>query len=164
MAAGNTYTQIASTTTSGNATSVTFSSIPATYTDLIIIFNGSSSGVSGDLATFNSDTGSNYSSTFLRGNGSNATSGRVTSSTYINPGLTFATSQSIYIMQIMNYANTTTYKTAIYRSSSVANDAYVGAAVALWRSTAAINTINFFTSGTNYVNGSTCSLYGVTAA
>jgi hypothetical protein len=164
MPAANTYTQIASTTTSGNATSVTFSSIPATYTDLIIVFNGSASGTSGDLARFNSDTGANYSSTFMRGDGSSAASGRVPSATSINPGLTFGTSQSTYIMQIMNYANTTTYKTALYRSSSVATSSYVGAAVALWRSTAAINTINFFTSGTNYVNGSTFSLYGVTAA
>ena len=164
MAAGSTYTKIATTTTSGNASSVTFSSIPATYTDLIIIFNGSAGATSGDLATFNGDTGANYSTTFLRGDGSSAASGRVPSANSINPGLTFGTSQSTYIMQIMNYANTTTYKTALYRSSSVATSSYVGAAVALWRSTAAINTINFFTSGTNYVNGSTFSLYGVTAA
>lgn len=159
-----TYDKIATTTTSGNATSITFSSIPATYTDLIIIFNGSASGTSGDLATFNSDTGSNYSTTFLRGDGSSAASGQVINSTSINPGLTFGTSQSTYIMQIINYANTTTYKTALYRSNSVATSSYVGAAVALWRSTAAISTINFFTSGTNYVNGSTFTLYGIKAA
>ena len=141
-----------------------FSSIPATYTDLVIIFNGSVSGTSGDLATFNSDTGSNYSSTFLRGDGSSAASGRVTSSTSINPGLTFGTSQSTYILNIMNYANTTTNKTAMYRSSSVATSSYVGSAIGLWRNTAAINTVNFSTSGTNYVNGSTFTLYGIKAA
>jgi hypothetical protein len=64
----------------------------------------------------------------------------------------------------MNYANTTTYKNALYLSSSVASSSYVGAAVGLWRSTAAINAVNFSTSGTNYVNGSTFTLYGIAAA
>ena len=46
MAAGSTYTPIA-TTTLGSAGTITFSSIPSTYTDLVIVLNGNGSRVAG---------------------------------------------------------------------------------------------------------------------
>ena len=82
MAAGNTYIPIATTTLSSTASSVTLSSIPATYTDIVIVCNGqTSTGTFDTKLQVNSDTGSNYSSTRLEGSGSAASSNRTTSQT-----------------------------------------------------------------------------------
>jgi hypothetical protein len=81
MAAGSTYTPIATTTLGSAASSVTFSSIAGTYTDLRIVYSTVSSADAGNYLRFNSDSGSNYSNTTLFGNGSSAGSNRNTSST-----------------------------------------------------------------------------------
>ena len=64
MAAGATYYPIATTTLSSATNSVSFSSISGSYTDIVIVFNGaaSTSGVTCNVQ-FNSDTGTNYSTT-----------------------------------------------------------------------------------------------------
>jgi hypothetical protein len=167
MAAGSTYTPI-STQTLGSATaSVTFSSIPSTYTDLMLVssITNSSAGSNYSLSfRFNGDTGSNYSNTYLYGNGSSATSGRE-SGTFINIGNTTFTSGTFSPMtiSIQNYANTTTYKTIIGRGNNVG--AYVMAAVGLWRSTTAITSITIAPEFTvNWNAGSTFTLYGIQAA
>ena len=60
----STYTPIASHTASGSESSITFSSIPQGYTDLVLVFLGKVDSGSGDLGLrFNADTGSNYSTT-----------------------------------------------------------------------------------------------------
>ena len=65
-------------------------------------------------------------------------------------------------IQIMNYSNTTTYKTALSRSNNAntGTDAIVG----LWRSTAAINSIVVLISGNQFATGSTFTLYGIKSA
>jgi len=171
MAAGNTYTQIASTTLSSAAATVTLSSIPATYTDLVLVMSlGASTNADNVLMQFNGDTASNYSSTELSGNGSTAASTRVSSATSINLtnriGTTTTLSGLVIICNVMNYANTTTYKTALSRASQ-AGDTYPGASadVGLWRSTSAINSILIKQSGSpNFITGSTFNLYGITSA
>ena len=83
MAAGITYTPIATTDVTSSVADVTFSSISGSYTDLVLIISPISTATSGvDIAfQFNSDTGSNYSLTGLYGNGSSATSYRKSSRT-----------------------------------------------------------------------------------
>ena len=164
MPAGNTYEAIATNTVSGSSTTaVTFSSIPSTYTDLVLITNAtaSTSGQGMNL-TFNGDTGSNYSSTRLYGNGSSATSDRQTNGPFINFALGSFNNGQLVIANVMNYSNTTTNKTVTLRQNDAS--AFVGALVGLWRSTAAINAITIQISGGNYVAGSTFSLYGIKAA
>lgn len=160
----STYTPIATTTTSGSQTSYTFSSIPSTYTDLILVCN-----VSADVATSvqiqvgngSVDTGSNYSWTYVLGNGSTAVSGRASNSTYYLGG-DLATSVSTDITQFFNYSNTTTNKTVLARGSAAALNTY--ATVGLWRSTAAINTIKVYLETPRYfIPGSTFTLYGIQA-
>jgi hypothetical protein len=167
LAAGSTYTPIATTTLGSAATSYTFSSIPSTYTDLVLICNTAiTTGSSYYLVQFNSDTGSNYSATRLRGNGSAATSGRDTSATqiYTSSGATITTTslENNLIMNVMNYSNTSTYKTVIGKdnAASIETDAYVG----LWRSTAAINTIKISIGSSTFIAGSTFTLYGISCA
>jgi len=68
----STYTPIATQILSSTTASVTFGSIPTFYTDLVLVINGGhNSGLGyGINIQFNNDTGSNYSSTVIRGNGS----------------------------------------------------------------------------------------------
>jgi hypothetical protein len=164
MPAGNTYEAIATQTVSGSSTTnITFSSIPGTYTDLVLIADAtaSTSGQGMNLY-FNGDAGSNYSSTRLYANGSTATSDRQTSGTFINFAIGSFNTGQLVVANIMNYSNTTTNKTLMLRQNTAG--AFVGALVGLWRNTAAITTIEIIISGGNYVVGSTFSLYGIKAA
>lgn len=156
----STYTPIATTTLGTTATDYTFTSIPSTYTDLVLVVAGQSASGGSSALQFNGDTGSNYSYTNLKGNGSTATSARASNITlgYIAE---IWGSQTVDIINIMNYSNTTTYKTAISRGNNAGN--YVGAWVALWRSTAAINSVKFLSGDTMQV-GTTLTLYGIAAA
>jgi hypothetical protein len=164
MAAGATYTQIATTTLSSAQSSVTFSSISGSYTDLVLVTNGKMSAGSAvnNKITFNSDTGTNYSRTYVYGDGSSALSGRDSSQDNLGFIYWSSTNPSTTIIQIQNYSNTTTYKTALARTSeSGVAAAYVG----LWRSTSAITSITITRGSTNdFASGSTFSLYGITAA
>lgn len=159
-----TYEPIATTTLSSNTASVTFSSIPGTYTDLVLVTNGkmSTGSAVNNKITFNSDTATNYSRTYVYGDGSNAFSGRDSSQDNLGFIYWSSTNPSTTIVQIQNYSNTTTYKTALARTSeSGVAAAYVG----LWRSTSAITSITITRGSTNdFASGSTFSLYGIKSA
>jgi hypothetical protein len=158
MAAGSTYTPIATTTLGSAQASYTFSSIPSTYTDLVIIINGTADNNIG--ARFNSDSGSNYSATRIQGDGTSASSSRFTNTTYVVGSYSSTTQASIW--QFMNYSNSTTYKTALNRggSGSDRTEAYVGT----WRNTAAITSITMLSGTGNLSSGTTLTLYGIQAA
>jgi hypothetical protein len=154
----NTYEAIATHTTTGTVSSYTFSSIPSTYTDAIIVINDMGADTSYKV-NINSDTGSNYSSTFLYGDGSSAASGTAINATAAptvgrRPGNT--------IIQFQNYSNTTTNKTFLTRGN--ASNHLVIATISLWRSTSAINSITITPETGSFGSGVTFSLYGVASA
>jgi hypothetical protein len=164
MPASNTYEPIATTTLTSAVPSVTFGSIPQTYTDLILVVAGESNAVDVSIAlVFNSDTATNYSTTGLSGNGSAASSFRETNTSYTTVG-SMSTGQNNSIMHIMNYSNSTTNKTVLGRGnvSTQRTRLYAG----LWRSTAAITSVNVrINDGTTLFSiGSTFTLYGIKAA
>jgi len=154
-----TYEPIATTTLGTSASSVTFSTIPGTYTDLVLVVNGTSTATNGNEMQFNGDTGNNYSFTLLYGTGSAAVSSRNSNISFAYAGRT-NTNQSVSITQIMNYANTTTYKTVLTRASS--NGDIVMANVSLWRSTSAITSLVY--AGATFNSGTVFTLYGIKAA
>ena len=157
-----TYEPIATTTLGSAQTSITFSSIPSTYTDLIVVVSGTSSAGFGLALRFNSDTGNNYSNTFLYGDGSSALSGRGTSENVGFVGY-FSTGQSDTTAHIMNYANTTTYKTTLGRGNQAG--VLTVARAMLYRSTSAINNVQLYFNGTvTFGSGTTATLYGIKAA
>lgn len=162
----STYTPIASVTLSSAQSSVTFSGIPQTYTDLILVINaGNASGSEQDcLLRFNSDAGSNYSATYLYGDGASAISGRNTNVTTGSAGYPLRpTLISTLITQIQNYSNTTTYKTWLSRGNGANNVVHTMAS--LWRSTSAITSIQIYPSNSaNFLSGSTFNLYGISSA
>jgi len=165
MAAGITYTPIATTTLSSAQLSVSFSSISGSYTDLVVVMSGKASGASTYAAkfTFNDDTGTNYSMTEMTGNGSSASSSRTSSANNIDNLIVYNNDISNAILHIMNYSNTTTYKTVIGRTNVAGWGTRAG--VGLWRSTSAITKITIeISNATTFASGSTFSLYGITAA
>ena len=160
----STYTPIASQTAGGSVSSITFSSIPQGYTDLVLVFTGSVTSGSGDLGLrFNSDTGSNYSTTWLSSQ-AGGTSGKSTSATSIT-----ATEYSyldnvrstLTTINLLNYSNNTTHKSLLTRSGKTGYG--VEAKVGRWRNTDAITSITAFTTGSNpnFTSGSTFSIYGI---
>lgn len=162
-----TYEPIATTTLGSAVTSYTFSSIPSTYTDLVLISQDTSAASNYGFIQFNSDTGANYSDTMLNGDGSSASSGRLTrtSGAPFSNGIYFGNvnnTPNLRIMNIMNYSNTTTLKTVLSRNQF--NSAFTSAYVGLWNSTAAINSITLTATGTTFSVGSTFTLYGIKAA
>jgi hypothetical protein len=161
-----TYEPISTTTLASGTASVTFSSIPSTYTDLVLIASVSAVSVGTDSIDiqFNSDTATNYSVTYINGNGTSATSVRFSNDTKIIGGIISSTEVSTAIWHIINYANTTTYKSALARGG-LGSSYGVRQAVGLWRSTAAISTIKLYNdSAQNFAAGSIFTLYGIKAA
>lgn len=174
MAAGATYEPIATTTLGSDTASVTFSSVSGSYTDLVLVcsYAVTSSGNTGLMRVGNgsADTGSNYSDIVIYGNGTSSASQRDTNKTFFylieagNVGLTVGNTNTI--VNLMNYANTSVYKTVLFRGNSSAATTFpaVEAQAGLWRSTSAINFIYLYTSGGNFSSGSTFTLYGIAAA
>jgi hypothetical protein len=157
----STYDRIAAHTIPSGTASYTFTSIPSTYTDLVLIGTGTSSTWQNVRFRFNSDSGSNYSNTVVYGDGSSALSARNTSSTALIFATLSNTVQSNFITHIMNYSNTTTNKTVIQRGNDTS--LLARADVGLWRNTSAISSIELFTTSGNLNTGSTFTLYGIKA-
>jgi hypothetical protein len=163
-----TYIQIATVTVgAGGAASIDFSSIPSTYTDLLLVgsVRSSNSNNYGDVFfTFNGAT-TNRSARYLEGSGSAAASGTQTTMGAGSGQGNSATASTFgnFQLYIPNYAGSTN------KSSSAdgvgennATQAYATLTANLWSSTAAINQITILPLSTfNFVQYSTASLYGI---
>lgn len=158
-----TYEPIASMTVSA-ASDATFSSIPGTFTDLVLTYSLTHSTGTQDLyIQFNSDTSANFSNTTLSGTGSTAVSVRISSNpfivvdSYAYPG---TSERAINTIQIMSYSNTNVFKTVLAAAARAGSG--VDRVVGLWRSTSAITSIRVYApSGT--ITGD-LALYGIKAA
>jgi len=169
----NTYEALNTVTLASAASAATFTSIPQGYTDLILICNvGSQSTNAFPYLQFNGDTETNYSFSQLYGTGSGAFNSRVANTNQLfNSDVSMKQDavNATNIYHIMNYSNTTTFKTSLSRQNTLNAADYNGtlAAVGIWRSTAAINRIDVKATrgGTayNFIAGSTFTLYGVKA-
>jgi hypothetical protein len=171
MAAANTYVPLATVTTSGSQSTVTFSSISQSYTDLVL--QGSTrrgtngAGDAGWNLTFNGDTGTNYSVTMMYASGSSVASARGTNNS--NSYYTAAVGDGVYCaneMNIMNYSNTSVYKSFLTRSMVYGNGSPsidTRLFVNTWRSTAAITSITL-SPASGFWDGSVITLYGILAA
>jgi hypothetical protein len=162
-----TYTPIATITINDSTTTtLNFTSIPQTYTDLVLVCNYGLSG--GDLYfRLNNDSGSTYSDIELYGNGTTAGASNLInrSGYYLNDqGITRPGPATVSTINFQNYSNTTTNKSVLWRSndSGVSVEAHAG----LWRNAAAITSINFIIINVSGVitPGSQFTLYGIKAA
>lgn len=157
-----TYTLISETVLGSAQASVTFSSIPGTYKDLVLECVTTQSGAVNTWIQFNGDTATNYSGTNIRGNGTTASSSRRTNENAILVDFVVntATTPSARIAHILSYGNANVYKTALIRTSNATDEVYQN--VALWRSTAAITSLTFYPGSPNtWSSGSTFRLWGI---
>jgi hypothetical protein len=170
-----TYTLISSNVLASSAASVTFSAIPATYTDLVVrtsIRSDRASTWDQVYIQFNSDTANNYSNTYLSGLGSG---GANSSNNFDYSGLvdrfvdgdtatsnTFSNGE-LYIPSYTASQNKPMSEFAVQETN--ATDARMAANANLWRNTAAITSIRFSPqNGTNWLAGSSFYLYGISNA
>lgn len=173
--ATSTYVALRQSTLSVDATSVTWDLTGVTgYTDLVIVASQytkfGSAGSAGLFLRFNGSSATNYSCTLGYSGGTTPLSTRASGQNRGEVGQTWTTTSSTTtkfnpaVINIQNYANTTTYKTIIGRSGSA--DGINDMTVMLWKgatgsSTEAITSIEISTNATTFLAGSTFALYGI---
>jgi hypothetical protein len=168
--AATAYESIATSTVgSGGVSSVTFGSIPSTFTHLQIRYIARNSSLSSNtIMRFNGDSGSNYSTHYLLGNGSSASVGAETSSTYIYTDILSATSTSYApaVVDILDYANTNKYKTSrAIAGLDMNGSGTIWSVSGSWRNVAAITSITLsIGAGFNFAEYSHFALYGIKGA
>ena len=171
------YDSIATTTVgAGGASTITFSSIPQTYTHLQIrgISRNNSGGGANDFGgqlRFNSDSGNNYNGHTLYGTGSSAAAyafGQGTFAYAFDTSGSAATSNafSVSVIDILDYANTNKNTTLRQLGGYDGNDTngIVRLMSAVWMNTAAVTSITLDTGGYNFAQYSQFALYGIKSA
>jgi hypothetical protein len=161
-----TYTPLATVTLASATGTVTFSNIPATYRDLILVLNYTSTAGNtfGGSLRFNGDTGSNYSDVYMLGDGSSASSGTDAGT---KQDIAFVSNvRGNTIVNIMDYSATDKHKTSLARFNT--SNVYAIARAYRWANTAAITSMTIFNSSSSVPSetfsvGSTFNLYGVIA-
>ena len=156
-----TYTPLATVTLGSSASSVTFSSIPATYRDLVLVIDGTTTtgGDGGQIyGRLNGDTGSNYS--FVEMAGGSPPASYAGTSTLFVAGFLLNSSRGNILLQFMDYSATDKHKTILGRAN--ASGYGPQAFASRWANTAAITSMNFFhQAGASFAAGATLSLYGI---
>jgi hypothetical protein len=169
-----TYTLISSNVLTSTQTSVVFSSIPATYTDLVLkcsIRDNDTGSSATARIRFNGSSATNYSLTRLTGNGASASSGRSSSQAEIdigevNGGASTSNTFSNYEIYIPSYQAAQNKPIGIFGAQeNNATTAYVENRAGLWRLTSAITSVTFLPQGANsFQIGSSFYLYGISNA
>jgi len=169
-----TYEPIATTTLTNAAATINFTSIPNTYTDLILVVSASATnGGSTFYCRVNDDSANNYCTGNYNADGT--TTGSPTSSMTANGGNGFAiygwkgyaAAPATAVVNFFNYSNTSVIKTIIATSGQApdSSTATVEHNLGWWNQTAAINKITMrINAAYNYEAGSTFTLYGILRA
>ena len=115
-----------------------------------------------------------YSTTYLLGNGTSASSTRDSNRSQVDNVTVISTTPEFTLatFNVLNYSNATTYKTALQRAGQLNNNtgvggtgSFMGTAVSLWRSTAAINRVDVICAvNGQFAIGSSFTIYGIKAA
>lgn len=165
------FDSIAATTVgAGGAATITFSSIPSTYTHLQIRGIGSLSGDNESRIQINGDTGSNYAwhqmiaSKATIGEDSSVSSSAGTSTTFIKGQVSYD-QFSPFVFDILDYSNTNKNKTIRTLSGTENNNAslnsYVRFSSGLWINTTAISSVTIYAASGNFAQNSSFALYGI---
>lgn len=157
-----TYIKIATADASGSSSSLTFTSIPSTYTDLVVKLSGRTNAGSVTEAVnvyFNSDTGANYSYKRLLGSGSAASSD--TGGVFTNGNTTTSNSFGSLEIYIPNYTGSTQKSMSVdIVTETNATTIYAALVAGLWTGSAAINSVTLTIAGT-FLTYSSATLYGI---
>ena len=153
---------------SGGAASIDFTTIPSTYTDLVLVFSTRTSAASAsgnDILSINGSL-SSFSGRRLYGSGSSAASDTVTTwSGFTDANTATASTFGNTAIYFTNYAGSTNKSYSIDTvQEQNGTTAYMGLAAGLWSNSAAINRLTLTPDSGNYVQYSTAYLYGVSNA
>jgi hypothetical protein len=169
----NTYSLISSNVLGSSAASVTFSSIPATFTDLVLRVSARSDDATLNVRHLdiqvNGSSANNYSFTAIFGNGSTATSDRGSSTnpwqirnsvpTSLNTSNTFCDSE-LYLPNYTGSVNKVAGSFGVAENNSASTGVRIAATAHLRSVTDAVTSLVLATSG-NFVSGSSFYLYGI---
>jgi hypothetical protein len=168
------FESIATATGTGSSGTISFTSIPSTYTHLQIrgIMRTDEAGATETncYIQVNTATGSTYAYHILRGNGATVTASGGASTTFTFPGnatgaAATASVMGVLIADVLDYASTTKNKTLRYFTGfdrNGAGEVYVSSG--LYNATTAITSIQIKTSSNNWTTATTFALYGIKAA
>lgn len=167
-----TYVPITTTTCNTTTASVTFSSLPATYNDLVIVGQGKAQSGSSTLVDvgvrFNGDTNSNYSTvkTYSLNYSSGTVStniGGINAETYLDANNTNDALGSGFKIDLFDYNTTYSYKNFLNRASCFTQtDKGVFITASTWKNAAAITSITLYpTTGSGFYAGTYIALYGI---
>jgi len=167
-----TYTPIASIVCGVTTQNVTFSNIPQTYSDLVILSNIRISGTSGEgtLLIFNSDSTTLYSYTRLYTNQSSVVSDRTTGNGSIDFSYSVGNDAAANLftpstIDIINYTSTTNFKSLFSRWYNPQTNQHEGFNACLYRSTNAISSITLYPAGSkSFIAGTTFDMFGILGA
>lgn len=156
------YESIQTVTTTGNVTSITFSSIPSTYKHLQIRLSYQDTASDNSNMRFNSDTGNNYAWHELFGQGSSAGAGAASSVSFMKVAYTDGGRPGVAVIDILDYANTN--KNKVMRSLCGADNngsGYILLRSGLWASTSAITSVTIYPNSGAITANSIFALYGI---
>jgi hypothetical protein len=158
-----TYTPLANITLGSAASSIVFGSVPNSYRDLVIVFQGAGSTTLQGRIRLNGDSGSNYRYLRISGNGSTTSTVRIDileSSGFISAIAQATTTGALQMnINIMDYSATNKHTTIISRADQAANG--TEAFANRWANTAAVTSVTILTSTGNWAAGTTAALYGI---
>ena len=167
----NTFVLISSSTLGSSTSSVTFSSIPSTYTDLVLKWSsrdGRSNVENSIYLSFNATT-TGYSDIWMRGNGSAVFTSSDTGNAYVyipfgSDGSTAtASTYSLGEVYLPNYTAAKAKPVFISNGEETnAATAYIAVTAGMWNNTAAVSSITMTSASSNsFLSGSSFYLYGI---
>ena len=164
-----TYQLIASNTLTSSAASVTFSSIPGTYTDLVLKVSARTDRPSLNIDGINiglNNSSTSFSHNYLRGDGATASSGSGSTNSVtrtLDGSTSTANTFGTLEVYIPSYTASQNKPFSFFGvSEENATTAYINAYAFLWRDTSAVTSLVLTPStGPNFVSGSTFWLYGI---
>jgi hypothetical protein len=173
----NSYESIATVTVSTATPTISFTSIPATYTHLQLrgitrdARSVSVNNINMRLGNGSIDSGSNYAAHTLDSDGATVTAAGTSSTNkmgfWIEPGANAtANAFGAFVIDILDYKNTNKYKTIrVLGGTDLNGSGNAHLCSGLWQSTSAVTNIEFLNNGDfNFVQYSTFALYGIKGA
>ena len=156
----------------GGAASITFSSIPSTYKHLqvrgLVRDTNTGTSIGGFAYQLNGDSGSNYAWHLLKGDGTSAASTGSATTMFLNSTFgapadgTLANAYGASVLDILDYASTSKYKTARRLEGVDLNGSgSVGIVSGVWMNTAAVTSVSIIAAFTGFKQYSTFALYGI---
>lgn len=158
----STYTPLASLTLTSTDSEIVFSSIPASYRDLVVVFRAAGSSDTDVLISMNSDTtAANYSRVLMSGDGTTTYSVTTSPRNITYYGSVASSFGTVHIINFMDYSATDKHKTFLTRANRATSG--VDAIASRWANTNAITSIAITANTGTFSIGSTFSLFGIAA-